>query len=354
MARIERVVRTTIVLRTASPRQQTFSDLMLFGSHNGPRLSVITDADDLLGSSGFGLDQTSGLFRAAQVGFGQDPGPDRLFIGRRDFTETATQALTAIAAEGLDWYGLADVAHDATEATEIAAWAEADERLFLTTFSDIATGGVARTLNTNRYTRTAGWYVRPDLDAWPEVATASRLFGIPPGAETWANVQLNAVPALPMEETLAQQIFALNGNTYEPIRNLAITQNGKVFSGEYIDNIRFRDWLREEIRTRVFQVFVTHDKVPFTDVGIGLIVQAVRGALELGQLRGGIAPDTVDEDTRKIRLGFTVTAPRAHEVSTIDKGNRTLRDVKFTAVLAGAIHATELRGDLVLENLNFA
>lgn len=353
MAKIDRVVRTQIVLRTASPRQQTFSDLMLFGTHAGPRLAVVTDADEMLGANGFGLDETSGLYRAAAVAFGQDPGPDRLFVGRRDFAETATQALAAVSAEGLDWYGLADVAHDPTQTDEIAAWAEANEKLFLATFSDITAGGVARTLNTNRYARTAGWYVRPDVDAWPEVATAARQFCVFPGGETWANVQLNGVPALSLDETLAQQIFALNGNTYEPIRNLAITQNGKTFSGEYIDNIRFRDWLREEIRTRVFQVFVTHDKVPFTDVGIGLIVQAVRGALELGQLRGGIAPDTVDEDTRKIRLGFTVTAPRAYQVSAIDKGNRTLRDVKFTAVLAGAIHNVTLAGELVLENMNF-
>ena len=300
-----------------------------------------------------GLDETSGLYRAAAVAFGQDPGPDRLFVGRRDFGETATQALAAISAEGLDWYGIADVAHDPAEANEIAAWAEANKKLFLATFSDVAAGGVARTLNTNRYSRTAGWYVRPDADAWPEVATAARNFQVQPGGETWSNVQLTGVPALPLDETLAQQIFALNGNTYEPVRNLAITQNGRVFSGEFIDNIRFRDFLEEEIKTRVLQVFVTHDKVPYTDHGIGMIVQAVRGALELGQLRGGIAPDTVDEETRKIRRGFNVTAPRAYQVSPIDKANRTLRDVKFTATLAGAIHSVTIQGDLVLESMLF-
>ena len=353
MADIARVVRVSVALRTSSIRQQTFSDLMLLGSHSGPRLTVIAEADELL--DGFGLDQTSGLYRAAQVGFGQDPGPDRLFIGRRDFGETATQALAACADEALgnDWYGVSDVAHDATEAAEIAAWTEANGRYFLTTFGDVGPNAPMRALVTNRYARSGGWYVRPDTDAWPEVAAASKAYQVPPGGESWANMQLAAVPVPPMSETLAQQIFALNGNTYEPIRNLALTQNGKSFSGEYIDNIRFRDWLVEEIRVRVLRVFIDHDKVPYTDAGIAMIVQAMRGALVLGQKRGGIAPDTVDEETRKIRPGFTVSFPRAHQVAENDKALRRLRDVKFSAVLAGAIHNVEVRGELVLSDLNF-
>ena len=351
MAQIERVVRVNIALRTASVRQQTFSDLMLFGSHSGPRLTIITSADELL--SGFGLDQSSGLYRAAQVGFGQDPGPDRLFVGRRDFSETATVALSAIAAQplGNEWYGMSDVSHDATEAVEIAAWAEANKRLSLMTFSDIGAGSPVRTLFQNKYSRTAGWYVPPALDAWPEVAAASRLFQILPGGESWSVKQLSGVPAVPLDESLARQVFALSANTYEPVRNLAVTQNGRTFNDEFIDTIRFRDWLEEEMKTRVFRVFLVADKVPFTDIGIGMITQAMRGALELGQLRGGIAQDTVDEETRRIRRGFTVKAPRAHQVSANDRATRILRDVRFSALQAGAIHETEIQGELTLESL---
>lgn len=353
MADIARVVKVEIRLGTASIRQQTFSDLMLLGSHAGPRLTVVTSADELL--SGFGLDQTSGLYRAAQVGFSQEPGPDRLFIGRRDFSETATQALAALAGEalGTEWYGFSDVAHDASEAVENAAWAEANKKLFLTTVGDVGAGSVARTLSQNKYVRTAAWYLPPAVDAWPEVAAASKVFQVLPGGDSWSVKQLAAVPALALNEGLAQQVFALSANTYEPVRNLAVTQNGRTFGEEFIDTVRFRDFLEEEIKLRAFRVFLTLDKVPYTDAGIGAIVQAVRGACELGQRRGGIAPDTVDEDTRRIRPGFTVSAPRAFQIAANDRAARVLRDVRFTALQAGAIHSTEIRGELTIENLNF-
>ena len=57
-----------------------------------------------------------------------------------------------------------------------------------------------------------------------------------------------AVTSTFLNETTFNNIYGKNGNTFEPFRNISITQNGKVAGGEWIDVIRFRDWLCEEIK----------------------------------------------------------------------------------------------------------
>lgn len=355
MATLEQIVRVTISLNTAGIRQQTFSDLLLLGAHDGPdRVTVITAADDLLDDS-FGLDADSVLYRAAQVAFSQIPGPFQVFVGRRDTGESATEALAAcLLADTADranraWYGVVDVNHSAAEMIEIAQWCEANQRLFFAVTNSaaaIATAGVIGQLVAGQFYRTA-WFYHADPDAFPEVAAAARLFTIPPGGETWANKQLAAVPALSITPTLSFTIQNFNGNSFEPIRNLAITQGGHVAAGEWIDIIRFRDWQCEEIRTRVFDALINKDKVPFTDPGIAMLRQPLMAALDLGVRRGGIAPPEVTPPPEsKVIPSYTTSVPASVQISTVDKAARVLRDMRFTARLAGAIHAIEIRGSL--------
>ncbi|MNY25427.1 hypothetical protein D3C86_1592110 [compost metagenome] len=90
--------------------------------------------------------------------------------------------------------------------------------------------------------------------------------------------------------------------------------------------------------------------MPYTDAGILVIVNGIRQALMLGQARGLIAPDEIDDAGRKIP-GFVITVPRAASIASNDKANRILRDLKFTARLAGAIHVAEIKGNLTYQQL---
>lgn len=139
-------------------------------------------------------------------------------------------------------------------------------------------------------------------------------------------------------------------NTFEKFGNISITQNGKIASGEWIDVIRFRDWLVEEIQTRVFNAMTNVGKIPYTDAGIAVIEGQIRSALKLGQQRGGIAPTEYNENGEK-NLGFTTEVPLASSISAGQKASRILEDVKFKARLAGAIHVVEITGSLTYENL---
>ena len=116
--------------------------------------------------------------------------------------------------------------------------------------------------------------------------------------------------------------------------------------GEWIDIIRFRDWLKQEVQINVTSVLInTYGKVPYTDPGIELIGTAIRKALDLGVVRGGIAPVELNEDNKEIP-SYVITLPRSSGISDNTKAQRVLEDVKFSARLAGAIHLANIKGNL--------
>jgi hypothetical protein len=357
MANIDRIVNVQISLRTAGITSVGFSDLMLFGHYttsDSSLVNIITDPDQLV--EDFGCTVNDPIYKAASVFFSQIPHPPRLYIAKDSGAADPTADLIAAYNENRDWYGFCNVAHSETRVLQFAAWAEAHEKLFLTVLSNPLNTGAAATDTTStahllmagNYFRTAWWY-HPDATDFPDVAVAAKLFTKYPGQETWANQRLNAVDAVPLSETQFNNVFAKNGNTFEPFRNISITQNGKVAGGEWIDIIRFRDWLCEDIKVNIFQQLIDN-RIPYTDHGIAIIRSRLTESLDRGVTRGGIAPVEVDLDGNYIP-SYTVTVPLAATVSPNQKATRVLQDVYFTARIAGAIHVVEIQGVLTYENL---
>lgn len=273
-----------------------------------------------------------------------------------DPTEDIADTMAAVVASDSDFYGVALASRADEDILAMAEWAEANEKLFGTaTAADGAknseiTNDIGSQLQAKNYYRTFWFYHALAATEYPECAIMARCFSINPGGETWANKQLSSITTDSLSETEALAVQGKNGNTFEPFRNISITQNGKVAAGEWIDVIRFRDWLAEEIKVNVFNLLINRDKVPYTDAGIAAIESQIRAALTLGQTRGGIAPTEYDENGNQ-NLGFTISVPLSSSISPNQKALRILNDVKFTARLAGAIHVVNITGNLTYENL---
>jgi hypothetical protein len=109
-------------------------------------------------------------------------------------------------------------------------------------------------------------------------------------------------------------------------------------SGEWIDVIHGIDWLESRMQNNIWNAYVNNEKIPFTDDGINLIITQIDEALSTSVGRSILAGSPV----------YTISAPRASEVSATDKGQRTLPDVEFEATLAGAINKTRIRGRVLL------
>ena len=282
-------------------------------------------------------------------------GSDALTITDASPTETIAETMSACVAFDSDFYGVALDSRTDADILAMADWCEANEKLYGTCVegSDVLDGAdntdIASQLMLGNYYRTFAFYHEDTAD-FPEVAVMSRCFTDVPGSETWANKRLAGVKVDLLTETEYVVLRNKNVNTFEKFRNLSLTQNGKVSAGEWIDVIRFRDWLAEEIKVNVLNVLVNNEKVPYTDAGIAIVEGAIRQSLRQGQVNGGIAPVEYDENGDQ-NLGYTVTVPLASTISATQKASRILDNVTFTARLSGAIHIVEIRGQLTYENL---
>jgi len=278
-----------------------------------------------------------------------------LFVELGSVTESVAQTMAAVMNSDSDFYGVAFTSKEQDDVLAMAEWAESAGKLYGTSFggdtvkNSEMTTDTGSQLKAKNYYRTF-WFYHSVENEYPEVAVMARCFAIDPGGETWALKKLAGITVDPLTETEFNAITGKNGNTFELFRNVSVTQNGKVAAGEWIDIIRFRDWLEEEIKTNVFNLLINRDKVPYTDAGIASIESRIREALELGQSRGGIAPTEYDEDGNQ-NLGYTISVPLAANISANTKANRELTDVTFTARLAGAIHVVDITGSLTYENL---
>jgi len=255
--------------------------------------------------------------------------------------------LTAIREVNNSWYGLNLADPNSTaRVLALAADTETREQIFGYTTHDgdvgIDTSGealidqdVMSQLYAAGYNRTFGLY-SGNQGRYAASNWMSTMFVTDPGSATWCYKTLPGITVDDLTASFIGYVDGKNGNWYETIAGLNVTQTGKMASTEWLDNIRGLDWLVARLRERVFELKANAPKIPFTDPGILMIVSAVDAQLQEGISKGYIAADPQP----------FVTAPQASAVSTANKTERTLPDVYFEGVLQGAIHKTIINGVL--------
>lgn len=256
--------------------------------------------------------------------------------------------LAAIKLENNDWYALGTMFNSGACIVAAAGFAESNGKLYVaaTADSEVATVAeslatdVAKLLKTAAYFRTAAIYHHSPI-AFADMAWLGRCLPLTPGSEMWAFKTLATVPASTLTDTHKTNIAAKYANYYAAIagRNMTLgANNGGVVSGnEFIDTIRFRDWLQARLQERLVLLLATVDKIPYTDAGIAQVENQVRAQLDDGITAGGIAPEP-----------YTVTVPKAAAAAPADRAARILRNVKFSARLAGAIQKIVIQGVLTV------
>lgn len=248
--------------------------------------------------------------------------------------------LNAIFAVDEDWYGLLLDSQGAAEITAAAVWTEANKKEFVWQSADslglsaVSTTDIFYTTDAAGYVRSGGIYYPAIGTNWIAAAWMGEEFPKDPGQSTWMWKTLAGITVYEITSTQRAALAGKNGNYYIEAAGVAITGPGESASGEWLDVVRDLDWLEARMRERVITVFLSNDKVPFTDKGISMLLAAVRAQLVDATTRTVLSEDTP----------FTLTAPRASAVSAANKALRRLPDVRWTATLAGAIHSIAITG----------
>lgn len=248
--------------------------------------------------------------------------------------------LDAIVVEDDDWYCLLIASQRESDIAAAAAWTETKKKIFLCNSADYgiissSTTDVASDLETAAYARTAIMY-HANLGEHAGAAWAGQCLPLDPGSETWAYKTLASISADTLTATQRGFVEAKNANHYTTVAGNNITRYGLTSAGEYIDVTRFVDWVQARIQEEVFGLLINNIKVPYTDKGVAMVKGKILGVLRAGVAVGGLAEDPAP----------AVFAPLVADVSSLDKANRLLPDVTFTATLAGAVHTLQISGTL--------
>ena len=237
-----------------------------------------------------------------------------------------------------DWYCLLLTSRIVQDIRVAASTIEAQRRIFLACSEDAdvitsATTDIATFLKGKNYMRTAYLWCA-DQESFPEAAWAGLVLPENPGSETWKFKTLAGITASVLTATQETNASGKNANIYTTVAGIAITSEGKMAGGEFIDITRGIDWLQARIQERVFSRLANSVKIPYTDQGVGIIEAEIRAQL-LQAVGVGLLANNPEP---------TVTVPKVSTVSPVDKAARLLPDVKFDATLAGAIHAVNITG----------
>jgi Protein of unknown function (DUF3383) len=287
----------------------------------------------------------------------------------QDVTEDPgiTADLTAIrAANNGAWYGFTLDSNSQLEIEPAAEWTEATllgGKVFFPNNSDwqntqtSVTTDVFSSLQTDSYSRTFLQQNDQALLCYSGGATCSQALAMNPGSYTLAYKTLPGVPA-DSDTTLTEaQAMALNsmtaadpgpgaknGNYYKTVSSQNWLFPGTCPSGRFMDLTIGIDWLYVNIQASVLAAIAGLPKLPFTDIGIGAIKDAIDGVLRLGSTSeyGLILPDGQDP-ARPI----VVNVPTAASLTSAQRATRNVPGITFSAGLQGAIETTTVQGTLI-------
>lgn len=357
MSNLDRIVNITIELQTVVSSGASFDNILIVGPAPKTPLEEVTIPDvgvytSLSAVNEMGWvsegDSADPVGIAARIAFSQSVKPQKIYIAVQKTTEGSTlEAPTATLSRAESengWYVALAAGIPEEDLEDMAEWTEAREKMFGYAYADPAYNPV-----TNTYYRTFGICYGDDAgsgDPYKHVAMAVRFLSYDAGSETWVNKSLASVSVSKFTDTEIDTIDKDPASYYIQVGDTGLVQGGKVRAGEWIDVIRFRDWLKNDMQLRILNLLVKRPKVPYTDKGIGLVRNQMIASLKEGTRRGGIAEDQYNSDDELIP-GFTTSVPLAADLSDTQRKSRTLEDCTFSAILAGAIHVVNVNGSLV-------
>ena len=118
-------------------------------------------------------------------------------------------------------------------------------------------------------------------------------------------------------------------------------KDGTCLNGEFIDVVLGGDWVANRMRNLLYDILLANATINYDDAGFGLVATAVLQALAEAVDLGIIAKDP------ESKAGvYTVNIPKYAESTEEQRRNRTMPDITWEALLAGAVHQVKSKGAL--------
>ena len=276
--------------------------------------------------------------------------------------ETAAEAAALFDGQfGQTWYGLMLCGSVNADHLLVSPYIEAatNKHLYgITTqeagvLSSVSTTDIAYQMDALGYKRTMVQYSSSN-----EFAVAS-LFGKAlsvdyNGNNTVITLMYKQEPGIVAESLTSTQLAALeakNCNVFVAYNNdTAIIEQGRMASGNFIDELTGTDWLALTIQTALYNLLYTSPtKVPQTDAGMHLLVTTIEAVCSQAAINGILAPGTWNSNGFGqlhsgdfVPKGFYVFAPPVSSQTQADREARRSVAIQVAAKLAGAVHTVDV------------
>lgn len=260
------------------------------------------------------------------------------------------QDLATISASNDTWYGLVVAGASDADILQAAAYIESVRKIFVAVSSSAAiatsaTSDVLSTLKSKAYARTALVFSPGAAAQGIEAAWVGGQLPQTPGSNTWTyrtlvGISPDTLSANQVATVIGQPIGGVagkNGNVYTVVGGVPVTQQGMMAKGQYIDITIGLDWLQAAIQNNIYSAIVAANKIPFTDEGVGVLMSAVRAAIDQG-----VANQLIDGDT------ISITAPPVLQVLPSQRAQRIAPTITFGCRLKGAIQSVRVRGNVTV------
>lgn len=118
-------------------------------------------------------------------------------------------------------------------------------------------------------------------------------------------------------------------------------KNGICGDGNFIDNVLGADYITQDMRENLYNIFLTNANIGYTDAGFAIVAAGVYAALNRATSLNIIAKDPESQSGI-----FTVTIPKRADATDEQARNRIMPNIEWEAQLEGAVHGVKVRGTL--------
>ncbi|MBK8397432.1 MAG: DUF3383 family protein [Leptospiraceae bacterium] len=299
----------------------------------------ITDADELL-DLGYTADSLE--YKKAQAVFSQSPRLDKIAVCYiPSFTDLAAK-IAELRNSGKDsWYYLLITSREKAHIAIADTYINSLEKIGVFVTKDQTT--------TSSGERTMIIVTNKDNEH-PDAAIVGKCAGETIGQVSWDSKQLNGISN--SDVTMAEQstLLAGNVNLIREMGGVNVFWEGKTMSGQYIDSVISRDYLKARFIEAIQLLKINNKKLPFDQRGIAMTEASMRAVFDEAGLNGVIRPVLVEADRDFSDLGkyqYILNLPASvSDISPANRANRVIAPITLSAKLSGSINTFVISGTL--------
>ncbi|WP_125153667.1 DUF3383 family protein [Clostridium rectalis] len=289
----------------------------------------------------------SEMYKIINTFASQKERPSKIYVFGKDLTASQNKssdlitALNTLITEHNNWYRL--LLEDSTETiiSAVSTWCDTNSKQFYTQFDET---GFSTDFTAKKRTILGYKEQEERLDAAMAGYASTRV----PGSFNYKHTPLQSITPDSLTPEELSTILSKNMNPY--IKGYEVIDIGDSYlgagvmsNGKYIDHMESMDWVEYRIKQEIAKLFITSQKIPYTNSGIQQVVTSVIVALQ-DAYNNEIIGENEDNTP-----AFTVDFKTLKDISLIDRSQRKLTGITFKYVEAGAIESTIINGSVVLE-----